>query len=332
MRFCISNIAGELAVTYNQKVDLFNYNSGSIVVLFNYRPDLSDQKNREELSALAEQICEQVETLLETPITIGVSNPHEGAEGINLCFREAQSAVNYKLYVPTSKVIFISDMETKQAQGTFRYPTEAENELITVVKSGAQDYLPSTLDSYLGSLQESTSGPILFKNIIVEFLSRLSRMLYDSNCIPQEQLHFIRSAVEELELCRSLSEIRSWLMQILSGFTEEIGRNRKTDMTQEMERAKQYILEHYNEHIMLTDVAAIVHLSPTYFSSCFKEVVGETFMEYLTKTRIQKARELLSTGQYKVYEVASMVGYRDRRYFSEIFKKYTGKNPADYIT
>uniref|UniRef100_UPI0026011812 helix-turn-helix domain-containing protein n=1 Tax=Butyrivibrio sp. TaxID=28121 RepID=UPI0026011812 len=95
--------------------------------------------------------------------------------------------------------------------------------------------------------------------------------------------------------------------------------------------ARNYIYEHYNdEDISLNQVAASVNISPNHFSSVFKKETGETFIEFLTTVRMDKAKELLETTDMKASEVGYEVGYRDPHYFSYIFKKTQNITPKQY--
>jgi two-component system response regulator YesN len=93
--------------------------------------------------------------------------------------------------------------------------------------------------------------------------------------------------------------------------------------------AQQYILQNYHRSMTLKDVANHVSVSPGHLSALFKEA-GGTYLGFLTSVRIKKALELLKDPALKVYEVMEMVGYSDPAYFSEVFKKYTGKTPNEY--
>ena len=73
-----------------------------------------------------------------------------------------------------------------------------------------------------------------------------------------------------------------------------------------------------------------MNLSPYYFSKLFKEETGENFIEYLTKLRIQKAKELLVDKEKSMKEICGQVGYSDPNYFSRIFKKSVGVTPTEY--
>lgn len=91
-----------------------------------------------------------------------------------------------------------------------------------------------------------------------------------------------------------------------------------------------YIENHYSEDISLFTAAEHVHMNHVYLSRLFKKELGETFLENLTKYRLQKACELLSNFDYKIYEISSMVGIFDPGYFSQVFKKYYGLTPSEY--
>ncbi|SHH72509.1 response regulator transcription factor [Clostridium grantii] len=80
----------------------------------------------------------------------------------------------------------------------------------------------------------------------------------------------------------------------------------------------------------LASIAEQSYLSPNYLSFLFKMETGQTFIDTLTQIKIDKAKELLKNKHYKIYEVAEELGYKDSRYFSHIFKKYTGISPKDF--
>ena len=97
-----------------------------------------------------------------------------------------------------------------------------------------------------------------------------------------------------------------------------------------IDKAVRYMEENFQREIGLDDVAKQVYLSTCYFSRLFKQVKGWSFTEYLTHVRMEEARKLLTTTSYSVAEIAMRVGFRDARYFSQVFKKHAGKTPGSY--
>jgi two-component system response regulator YesN len=96
-------------------------------------------------------------------------------------------------------------------------------------------------------------------------------------------------------------------------------------------KARSYIDAHYADpDISLSQVAAQVLLSPTYFSVVFGREVGETFIEYLTSVRIRKASELLRSTSLTSSEIAYRIGYQNPRYFYSVFRKVVGQPPNEF--
>lgn len=95
--------------------------------------------------------------------------------------------------------------------------------------------------------------------------------------------------------------------------------------------AKEYIGENFSKNdFSLNMIAAHIGVSPSYFSSIFKQETGQSFVEYLTKTRIEKACELLKCTTLRTSEIGERVGYNDPHYFSATFKKITGQSPKEF--
>ncbi len=86
----------------------------------------------------------------------------------------------------------------------------------------------------------------------------------------------------------------------------------------------------YADDLTLDDAAAVAGLSSSYLSRLFKEEIGTNFKNYLTKFRLERAKAALKDPRRKVYEVAEEVGFKDQRYFSEVFKKHYGYSPLEY--
>lgn len=95
--------------------------------------------------------------------------------------------------------------------------------------------------------------------------------------------------------------------------------------------AKDYIADNFsNSEFSLNRIAEYIGVSSSYFSSIFKQGTGQSFIEYLTRVRIDKARELLKCTNLRAAEIGESVGYSDPHYFSAAFKKIMGQSPTEY--
>ena len=82
--------------------------------------------------------------------------------------------------------------------------------------------------------------------------------------------------------------------------------------------------------LSLNSICSYLNISTSYFSTIFKEMTGETFIESLTRIRMEKAKELLENTTLKNYEIVQKVGFSDAHYFGISFKKMPGKTPTEY--
>lgn len=101
-------------------------------------------------------------------------------------------------------------------------------------------------------------------------------------------------------------------------------------MVQEVELARNYFHDHYQEAISIEDYAGSRHMSTCWFIRSFRKLTGSTPLQYILSIRMSNARTLLEHTQYNVTEVAALVGFEDPLHFSHLFKKHTGISPSEY--
>ena len=95
-------------------------------------------------------------------------------------------------------------------------------------------------------------------------------------------------------------------------------------------KAKNFIQAHVGEELSLGKVARAANTSPNYFSEKFKEATGINFVQYVARTRYDKAATLLRDGDLRISEIAFAVGFQSLSQFNRVFKKFAGKSPTEF--
>ena len=129
--------------------------------------------------------------------------------------------------------------------------------------------------------------------------------------------------------------ISAYTHTILLLILREAFHSRKRHRTEEhlrhgqilMLQARQYIDLHYAEQISLDQIAAALGISPFYLSHLFSRESNFSLVEYITRVRMQKAKDMLAAGIKNVAEAAYAVGYNDGNYFSKVFHRHFGVSP-----
>lgn len=137
--------------------------------------------------------------------------------------------------------------------------------------------------------------------------------------------------VEKLGRLEDIRSLKLWLTNYFAWIMDYSAAKLNIAETDVIVKAKRYMSEHYEDpNLSLTEVAGYVELNEKYFTNRFTKETGETFSAYLTGLRMQKARELLKTTTFKIYEISEMVGYHNVEHFNRMFKKLNGISPAQY--
>ena len=127
------------------------------------------------------------------------------------------------------------------------------------------------------------------------------------------------------------------LIRLLNTFAEHLAACSSALVLQSQQKdspaitqARTYIRDHSDDSMSLAAVAQVVNMSATYFSEKFKEMTGINFIEYVARTRVEKARNLLLNPNRRVSEVAFAVGFQSLSQFNRAFKKVAGQSPREY--
>lgn len=116
-------------------------------------------------------------------------------------------------------------------------------------------------------------------------------------------------------------------------FVTDKEKNKNTeieDSTPLVREAKEYIKEHYTGNLTVKDVSEKIGISSGYLSTIFNQETGQSFVDYLNRTRIEHACVYLEQNYLKVYEIAYKVGFQDEKYFTKVFKKIMQLTPKEY--
>ena len=95
-------------------------------------------------------------------------------------------------------------------------------------------------------------------------------------------------------------------------------------------KARKYIEEHADEKLSLTEVANVVNGNANYLSERFKQVTGTNFVEYVARTRIANACDLLRNSKLSISEIAFAAGFQSLSQFNRIFKRFSARSPTQY--
>ena len=168
-----------------------------------------------------------------------------------------------------------------------------------------------------------------YPHIKLVVLSGYGDFSYAQHAIKCGVLGYILKPTKDEEIYQVFRKVKAIMDGGASPSVSKVLVQKRNTRNPVIERVEKFIDESFSEKITLENVAAIAYMNPTYFSTFFKQHTGYSFKDYLTKIRMEKARELILTTDLKAYHIAVMVGYDDSRYFSKLLKSTIGMSLSE---
>ncbi|MFC4810571.1 helix-turn-helix domain-containing protein [Paenibacillus sp. GCM10023250] len=279
-------------------------------------------KSAGQLEAVQAQVAER----FGLPVSVGVGAPCALLGDVHHSYRQASRALQDTFYRGTGHVIRHGELPRYAAPRDDT--SELEQALLEGLKAADADAdIEAAVDAYYDALL--AEGPIDIQ-AMYELTARLlvgteKKLLananYESACNRCEIMSVVK--------LRTLREIKAYVARFLAGVRSALLSERKESHRSIIKKTIQHMEQDYRGASLQT-MAQKVYMTPTYLSLLFKLNTGTTFIEHLTRIRIEKAKSLLAGTHYKNYEIAELVGYHDPRYFSQIFKRKVGLSPTEY--
>ncbi len=292
--------------------------------------DSSEINSLDKTIKLGKYIRDYIEREAKVPVSVGIGQWYEDILDLHLSYKDALLACNHKFFIGKGQVIHINNI-VPFYEGVEFFPAEQETQLSVKLLSCDGEGACQILDELLGEiLKDKYIDPIIIKVRIVEILINLIRVALKAGAGNTELTTLGGRFMGEILKSDTISDLRHQMGEVIWGIVEEISQGRERMNFEIFEKALKYINENFRKKITLDKVSDHVHISPYYFCHGFKRFTGMTFIEYLTKARIEEAKRLLLTTNLPIGEIGKLVGYDDPNYYGRVFKNLEGIPPSKF--
>lgn len=291
-----------------------------ILFIQNDCSEINECTQRKESVQLANTIVERLKVDLGLDSCVGIGTNKQN-EKIHSSYEEALKASHFD---KECNIVHNLDVKDKTLASSGNYK-KTENKLIESIKLGKNEALGYFYELLSMTNELSTERK---KNKVLELLgiSAHAALAFGSR---DDSINYMNQ-FEELK-STSDKDVDTWAIKKFNYIYKTLRISKHDKISEGIESAIEYIEVHYNEEIFLEEISRYVSITPQYFSKLFKDETGYNFVEWITKIRIEKAKELMNSTDKKIKEVCYLVGYNDPNYFSRAFKKIAGVSPTDYM-
>lgn len=208
------------------------------------------------------------------------------------------------------------------------YPKKREKKLAACLLSGSS-LITKEMEKTLAEITKIFENDLYKMGILLNMLlANLSEKIYAT--FPWLQKLGDKNFTYDMTDAQSIAEMKQKFFMYINSCLEMIKKYELHHADSVIRRTCAYVIEHVEQDIKLEMIANEVHMSKDYVGKLFKQKTGCNFNDFVTKVKMEHAKYLIQTGEFKNYEVSEKLGYSKPDYFSRLFKKYTGHTPTEF--
>lgn len=207
-----------------------------------------------------------------------------------------------------------------------------EVRLINVLRSGDYEEAEDIIDNLFDiNFKSRNIGFETGRYFIIDMLSTLMKVINNIQAQSDDKFISMDVLVENIRNCATIYSMEQEIKSIVKDICKLIEKNHKGSGEKLIDEVIEYIQENYSENWLgLSSIADQFNVTPQYLSSLFKKCRGENLKDYISKIRVEKAKELLESTDLTITEIAERLGYANDMGITRIFKKHEGITPGTY--
>jgi len=283
---------------------------------------------RESLEQWLQELLQHIRQHTSFTITVSYGEEVTSLEELSFSFSQAKTFMNGKMFIGKNRVI--PPVMNKPGMN------KDIKDLSVVLEAMFGAMASYRLVSICDCIDELFEVAAMFEHSVkvyhfsIHIATRLEAYLGTLNETYESLLGWGIPQMDVIHNLETVDDIKRWLRNTLFQISEIMFMKKQHKNRRLMENIVNYIRERLAENLTLREVANHFAYSPNHLGVLFKEHTGESFNEYLLRIRMEKAITLLDQHQFKIYEVADMIGYKNIAYFSRQFREYYNITAADY--
>ncbi|NIK77149.1 two-component system response regulator YesN [Paenibacillus castaneae] len=238
-----------------------------------------------------------------------------------------QTTKTLRFYSGEMQIQKVQQMNTTDEELFIHY-IEAANDMKKAIQSENADLLRSMIEKWFKHIDVQKYPVDSVRGWVLKIVSDME-LKYSAihHFLTNYSSELLQQKIYDID---TLNHLKDWLFLFLVEKMNSIGADKDHSVRREVAEAQRYVIKHINEKISMDEMARRLNLNPTHFSRIFKKETGETFVEFVTKRKMEKAKELLDQSNQSIDSIAQELAYDHSSYFNKLFRAFSGMSPHEY--
>lgn len=261
-------------------------------------------------------------------VSMAVSQIGHSVRDIPYLYSDAADILSYRFLWGQKHLIPAEDIQ-QRGQAAFDYPSETEKKFVSHLLGGKTKEASEDYEEFVAAIRCFTVDEIRLSFLLLAHA--VKGACQKSMAEPSSVISEFDIFCKKLQTVESICDVHEMYNALIKEITDKQKRNSKEKHEKMLARIESYVEDNYgNINLSMNDISDQVNMSSAYLGRLFKQVTGNTFSEYLTKFRLNKACYLLRNTELTINDISDQVGFTNSSYFYIIFKKNLECTPSQY--
>ncbi|HHX24641.1 MAG TPA: response regulator [Thermoanaerobacterales bacterium] len=317
-KYALKKLSEEIIISYNMNIYLSTVIEENILLLLGVR-------GNERIIEALEEIKSNYYNYYGIDLTAAVSQINT-FYNIHNMYTETQECLQYAFYLGNGSIISREDiMMNENGNYSLNYDF---NKIAMFVRTGNIENAIEELQNFFSKINIDKMDNDLAKSYCSELFQSVVRQ-----CKREELISYMKK-IAQIQEMDTLKQIYNFMRGIVTEIAQYNYNSNAQKYSMVVKKAIDYVNSNIDNPVLSLSFLAkeVLFMNENYLGRIFSKETNEKFSQYVMRVRMEKAKNLMdSPTPYKIYEICNMVGFTDPQYFSQVFKRYAGLSPSEYM-
>ncbi|MFO7160840.1 MAG: response regulator, partial [[Clostridium] cellulosi] len=307
-----------------------NIENERFIIIFSLGNMRSDLQIHDYIMTAINRIRTSIKRYLNITAYFSISNTFDSIQDLHRYYKKAVEALEGKFY-KGKNIVIQGEIKSETEKEILNLEVEDEKTIVSSLKTLDKQSLENCIKKIFDNLLVCKVSQRSIKMICAELINIVNKVARESGIDIKSIYQNEDIPYDEMKKYETIEDVKQWIIGIYDKLFKLIEvSNIDPSYSETTKKALEFIQRNYGNNISLNDAADYIGISSSYLSRVFKKDCNKGFNEYLNYIRVEHAKQLIESGDYKLKDIVKKVGFNNYTYFFKVFKDFIGMTPQDY--